>query len=377
MSIARIHSLLLTPLLALALGSLQMACSSAKSRSHEQANDGLILKPQAKTLTGAPPIIIAHRGASGHLPEETLEAYQLAIEQGADFIEPDLVPTKDGVLIARHENNLTETTNVAEVFPNRKTTKTIDGKTVEGYFSEDFTLKEIQKLRARERLPFRNQSNNDKFKIATLTEVLDLAKAESKKRGRTIGVYPETKHPTYFKSIGLPLEERLLAILKDYGYEKKTDPIIIQSFEPTSLKFLRAHTHLRLIQLYSDQHEVPYDIAAKGQSRTYGDLLTDAGLKEVAIYADGIGPWKNTIYPQTAEQELEEPTELITRAHEAGLMVHAYTFRNDKVFLAKDYQEDPALEFQTFFNLGIDGVFTDYPDTGIRARQDWSEANAK
>ncbi len=366
--------LVFSSVLAIGSATYLSSCSSSAEKSAETTTSANVAVPgtaSEKTLTGQPPIIIGHRGASGEMPEETLESYKLAIERGADFIEPDLVPTKDGVLIARHENNLTETTNVSVIFPKMKKTKTIDGKSVEGFFSEDFTFAQIQKLRARERVPQRNQSNNDKFKIIRLEDVLDLAKKESKRLGRPIGVYIETKHPTYFQKIGLPLEDRLLKILKTYGYGKKTDPIFLQSFEIANLKYLRSKTQLRLVQLYDEGKESPFDTVAAGKSKTYSEMMTNEGLAEVATYADGIGPWKDLIIPQTASKELTAPTDLIARAHKAGLLVHAYTFRNDKPLLAKNYQDDPIKEFQTFFNLGIDGVFTDYPGTGVQARQEW------
>ena len=315
------------------------------------------------------PIVIAHRGASGYRPEHTLEAYEMAIGMGADFIEPDLVSTKDGVLIARHENEISETTDVAEhpEFASRRTTKRIDGREVTGWFSEDFTLAEIKTLRARERLPFRNQEFNGRFEVPTFAEVLDLARRKSAEAGRTIGVYPETKKPTYFRSIGLPLEEPLLAALKEAG----SVMVYIQSFETGNLKELRKRTHLPLIQLL-DVEGQPWDLAVAGDRRTYRDLATPEGLAEIAAYADGIGPNKRLVVPVDGEGRLLPPTTLVADAHRAGLLVHPWTFRSDGRFLASEYDGDPKKEYAQFFEAGVDGVFSDFPDAAVRARESWA-----
>ncbi|MEP0755291.1 glycerophosphodiester phosphodiesterase [Trichocoleus sp. Lan] len=348
----------------------------------------------AATLTGAPPIVIGHRGASGYRPEHTLAAYELAIEMGADFIEPDLVSTKDGVLIARHENEISGTTDVANrpEFANRKTTKTIDGKPVTGWFTEDFTLAEIKTLRAKERIPELRPGSvkyDGLYEIPTLQEVIDLAKKKSAEKGRTIGIYPETKHPTYFDSIGLSLEEPLVKILSENGYTDADDAVFIQSFEVANLKFLKTLTNLPLVQLFDASTAKPYDFVVSGDSRTYGDLITSSGLNAIAQYASGIGPWKRLIIPSEtvdkngdgqpddlngdgvisdADKPLLQPTSLISDAHAAGLLVHAYTFRSEDFFLAPDYNGNPELEYEQFFKLGIDGVFTDFPDTAVAVR---------
>ncbi|MEP0797808.1 glycerophosphodiester phosphodiesterase [Trichocoleus sp. DQ-A3] len=348
----------------------------------------------AATLTGAPPIVIGHRGASGYRPEHTLAAYELAIEMGADFIEPDLVSTKDGVLIARHENEISGTTDVANrpEFANRKTTKTIDGKPVTGWFTEDFTLAEIKTLRAKERIPELRPGSvkfDGLYEIPTLQEVIDLAKKKSAEKGRTIGIYPETKHPTYFDSIGLSLEEPLVKILSENGYTDADDAVFIQSFEVANLKFLKTLTNLPLVQLFDASTAKPYDFVVSGDSRTYGDLITSSGLNAIAQYASGIGPWKRLIIPaetvdkngdgqpddlngdgviSDADKPLLEPTSLISDAHAAGLLVHAYTFRSEDFFLAPDYNGNPELEYEQFFKLGIDGVFSDFPDTAVAVR---------
>lgn len=346
----------------------------------------------ADFVTTAPrPLIIGHRGASGLRPEHTLASYELAIEQGADFIEPDVVSTKDGVLIARHENEISGTTNVADhpEFADRQTTKIIDGVEVTGWFTEDFTLAEIKTLRAKERLPELRPDSaafDGMFEIPTLEEVIDLVQQKSAEIGRTVGIYPETKHPTYFDSVGLSLEEPLVATLAANGYTDADDPVFIQSFEVGNLEELNSLTDVPLIQLFDAAEVQPYDFVASGDSRTYGDLLTPTGLEAIATYADGIGPWKRLIIPAApvdnngdgqpddlngdgvisdGDQLLQAPTSLINDAHAAGLLVHAYTFRNEDFFLSPDYNGNPELEYEQFFSLGLDGLFTDFPGTAF------------
>jgi len=315
-------------------------------------------------------IIIGHRGASGYRPEHTLASYELAIQMGADYIEPDVVSTKDGVLIARHENDISETTDVsnAREFANRKTTKKIDGKEVTGWFTEDFTLAEIKTLRAKERLPFRNHSFDGQFEIPTLQEVIDLAKQESTDTGRTIGIYPETKHPTYFDSINLSLEEPLVAILKKNGYTSSDDPVFIQSFEVENLKQLDKMIDVPLVQLLDEAHKQPYDFVLKGNSRTYTDLTSPEELAKIAEYADGLGSYKRLILPAGEDKRLKPATSLINDAHAVGLKVHAWTFRNEDQYLAPDYNGNPQAEYEQFFKLGIDGVFSDFPDIAVSVR---------
>ena len=350
------------------------------------------------------PTVIAHRGASALRPEHTLAAYQKAIDDGADIIEPDLVITKDGVLVARHEPNITGTTDVATrpEFASRKTTKNVDGVNEEGWFVSDFTLAELKTLRAVQPLSDRDQSFNGKFQIPTFEEVLDLAKAEGTKAGRTVGVYPETKHPTYHAKLGLPLEDRLLAVLAKYGYTTKASPVIVQSFEVSNLKYLRSKTQVRLVQLVDANdvnadgsmdltapYDKPYDFAVAGDSRTFASLLTPAGLKEIKTYADGIGPWKPYLIPSkqvdankdgkpddlNGDGKIDErdrvmmpATSVVKDAHAAGLFVHAYTFRNEAKRLASDFKGDPKAEYRLFYNLGVDGVFSDFADTAKAAR---------
>ncbi|MEU1607435.1 glycerophosphodiester phosphodiesterase [Micromonospora matsumotoense] len=326
------------------------------------------------------PVVIGHRGASGYRPEHTLEAYRLAIRLGADYIEPDLVSTRDRVLVARHENEISGTTDVAArpEFAGRKATKTIDGVPVTGWFTEDFTLAELKTLRAKERLPqvrVANTAFDGRFEVPTFQEVLDLARAESKARGRTIGVYPETKHPSYFASIGLPLEEPLVAVLRRNKLTHRNDPVFIQSFETGNLRTLDRMIDVPLVQLL-DATGQPYDLAAAGDPRTYQDLATAAGLRGIARYADGVGLNKNLIVPRDATGKLLAPTTVIRDAHRQQLVVHAWTFRAENQFLPVDFRigTDPnargdiTAEYELFLGLGLDGVFADQPDTAVAAR---------
>lgn len=297
----------------------------------------------------APPLVIAHRGASGHRPEHTIEAYTLAIEMGADVIEPDLVSTKDGVLVARHENEIGGTTDVATKFPARKTTKQIDGKPIEGWFTEDFTLAELQTLRANERLAFRSHAYDGRFTIPTFDAVLELAAAKSRETRRVIAVYPETKHPSYFRGIGLPLEESLVARLQAHGLTSATSPVFVQSFEPSSLQRLRPLTPVRLVQLTSSAADV-----------------TPARLAEMRRWADGLGAEKRLLVPENDDdRRTRGATSLVRDAHAAGLFVHVWTMRNEPTFLSPSYGGDPAAEVRLFLSLGVDGLFTDFPDVAV------------
>lgn len=321
-------------------------------------------------ITNKPPLIIGHRGACGYRPEHTLASYELAIEMGVDYIEPDVVSTKDGILIVRHENNISETTDVSKrrEFANRKTMKLIDGKAVTGWFTEDFTLAEIKTLRAKERLPFRNHSFDGQFEVPTLQEVINLAKQKSSEIGRTIGIYPETKNPTYFQSINLALETPLVAILKANGYTNSDDPVFIQSFEVENLKQLSQMTDLPLIQLFGEGDKQPYDFVVKGDSRTYTEITAPKELAEIAEYANGIGSCKQLIVPVSQDKKLQPATSLIDDAHAVGLIVHAWTFRNEDQYLAPDYQGNPQAEYEQFFKFSVDGVFSDFPDLAVTVR---------
>lgn len=315
-------------------------------------------------------ILIAHRGASGDRPEHTLEAYQLAIDMGADFIEPDLVLTKDGVLVARHENEISGTTDVANhpEFAARKATKEIDGQNVTGWFTEDFTLAELRTLRARERLPDVRTANtafDGQFLIPTFDEILDLAEKAGKARGRPVGVYPETKHPSYFSDLGLPHEAPLLAALAAHGLTEKASPVFIQSFEVGNLQALRHKTNVRLIQLV-DAESHPAD----RPDLAIAQMISPAGLAEIAGYADGIGPDKSLVIPQAADGTLGQPTDLVSAAHAVGLEVHPWTFRAENYFLPPEFRRgsdprakgDLASEIRAFVAAGIDGLFSDNSD---------------
>lgn len=336
------------------------------------AAPGAPLPPVRPLAPPAPPIIIAHRGASADRPEHTLAAYALAIEQGADFIEPDLVSTKDHQLVARHENQISETTDVADhpEFASRKTTKTIDGTAMTGWFTEDFTLAELKTLRARERLPQLRTANtafDGKESIPTLDEIIALAKSASARTRRTIGIYPETKHPSYFRGIELPLEPVLLAALARAGWTQADSPVFIQSFEVGNLKALRPLTKVRLVQL------IDSGTSADGQS--YDAMLTPAGLKAIAAYANGIGPARDRIIPRDADGVLGKPTAVVADAHAAGLQVHPWTFRPENYFLARPFRSgsDPRArgdapgEIRLWLEAGVDGVFSDSPAAAMAA----------
>ena len=327
----------------------------------------------------AHPLVIAHRGASAYRPEHTLAAYRLAIDMGADYIEPDVVATKDGQLVARHENEISTTTDVADhpEFAARRTTKVIDGQSLTGWFTEDFTLAELNTLRAVERLPQLRPANtafDGLYEIPTLQEVVDLAQEAG------VGVYPETKHPTYFQSIGLALEPPLVEVLRENGLDRRRANVFVQSFEVANLRELNRMTRVKLVQLVGGSGG-PYDFVARGSSRTYDSLLTRAGLRGVARYADGIGPDKNRIVPRDEHGNLAEPTSLVRDAHHAGLLVHPYTFRPENEFLPASLRQgnpespeyarargDQPAELALFYRLGVDGVFADNADTALAVR---------
>ncbi len=321
------------------------------------------------------PLIIAHRGASGYRPEHTLESYRLAIRTGADYIEPDLVSTRDGVLVARHEHEISGTTDVAAhpEFAGRRTTKSTDGETSTGWFTEDFTLSELRTLRATERLPGVRPQNtifDGRFEVPTFDEILDLARAEGDRLGRPIGVYPETKHPSFFARAGLALEGPLLAALRRHGLDSADAPVLIQSFEVGNLVDLAGRTPVRLIQLIESTGS-PFDRAVP-----YRSMVSPSGLAAVAKYAHGIGTDKDLLVPRAADESLLPATAVVDDAHAAGLAVHAWTFRAENRFLPLDFRigADPNArgdiisEYDLFLRLGVDALFTDHPDTLAAAR---------
>ena len=358
---------------------------------------------QAQPHMDKSPIVIGHRGASGYRPEHTLAGYSLAIDLGADFIEPDLVLTKDGHMVARHEPMIGATTDVAShpEFANRKKTRMVDGFPVTDWFVTDFTLAEIKTLRAKQTRG-RDKQYDGKFKIPALNEVIALAKYKSWKTGRTIGIYPEIKHSTYHASVkgddGKTLfgknyfEDKLLKKLHSSYGNSACAPVFIQSFEVSNLQYLSRKTNIKLVQLI-DAEDVnadgsillvpplkqPYDFVVRGDARTFADLVTEDGLDFVSGYADAIGPWKPYLVKTVDDgverdgkpgitihdRRVDGSTGVIEMAHDKGLMVHTWTFRND----AGGYGfADPAEEMTYYYDLGVDGLFTDFPDTGVAAR---------
>ena len=374
-----------------------------------QAHEG-----RSRTGLGAfpAPLVIGHRGGgSGYLPEHTLEAYALGIELGADFVEPDLVATKDGHLIARHEPNLIATTDVLSrpQFAARRRTVVLDGIATDGFWASDFTLAEIKLLRAVQPMGGRSQAYDGQFQIPTLEEIIAMVKSKAREKDRPIGIYPETKHPTYHQKLGLPLEDRLLAALSRAGWNHRDAPVFIQSFETANLRYLRTKTRVRLIQLvdaddlaadgaitFAAPYDKPYDWVVAGRPGLFADLLTPAGLAEVRSYADGIGPWKYYIQSTAcktlaaggacadangdgavneADRVVVPATDLVQRAHAQGLLVHTWTFRNERSRQPLNDGVAPTNEYLRFFDLGVDGVFSDFADTAFAARVMWKLKN--
>lgn len=330
------------------------------------------------------PTVIAHRGASGYRPEHTIGSYQLALDMGAHVIEQDLVPTKDGHLVCRHENDITGTTDVAAhpEFASRKTTKSVDGVSLTGWFTEDFTLAELKTLRAKERIPGNRQENtlyDGRWAVPTFEEVLRWAEQEGRRRGRPVWLYVETKHPTYFRGIGLGLEEPLAKLLRRYGRDGKGSPVFLQSFEPSSMQRLAKLVSSPRVVLLSGASTRPWDFVEAGDPRTVADLVKPEGLKWIASFAQGLGPTLDLVIPRDASGKLSTPTTLVRDAHAKGLVVHPYTMRNENTFLPADFRRgtDPNAYgdvfgvFKACFETGIDGIFTDNADTGLLAAADF------
>ncbi len=350
--------------------------------------------PVFNTLDGKAPIVIAHRGASGYLPEHTLEAYAKAIQLGANYIEPDLVMTKDGVLIARHEPMLDSTTDVASKFgADRKSTRIVDGVATTAYFASDFTLAEIKTLRAVQPRASRDQSFNGQFSIPTLDEIIALAKSQSLATGRTVGIYPEVKHSTFHDGLfgKKVFEDKLVNTLHAAYGNTANAPVFIQSFEVSNLQYLNGKTDIRLVQLVDaddvkadgsmslvDPYRQPYDVQLNGGQLTFADMVTNVGLAFIKSYADGVGPWKPYLVTTVDDgvdrngdgqltindRRVDGSTGVIEAAHANGLFIHTWTFRND----ASGYGfTDPQAEMAYYMKLGVDGVFTDFTDTGVAA----------
>ena len=353
---------------------------------------GAVLMTVSSIAAAERPFVIAHRGASGYLPEHTLAAYFVAIQQGADYVEPDLVITRDGALVVRHENEIGGTTNVAAhpEFASRRTTKSIDGQEVTGWFTEDFTLAELKTLRARERLPELRRASarhDGVFQIPTFDEVLELvaaadaqraalARAAGKPAPARIGIYPETKHPSYFATLGLGFDDRLLEALNRHGYQRRSDPVCIQSFEVANLRALRKRTDLPLVQLVAPDGQ-PYDFTLAGDRRSYLDLMSEAGLRDIATYADAIGPHKWMVVQFVDGQTRD--TGLARRARGAGLGLHVWTLRAENEFLPPDLRSagdapahgDLRREIDALLDAGVTAMFADQPDLAVRARDEW------
>ncbi|WP_445520666.1 glycerophosphodiester phosphodiesterase [Streptomyces sp. NEAU-174] len=330
------------------------------------------------------PTVIGHRGASGYRPEHTFGSYQLALDMGADIIEQDLVPTKDGHLVCRHENDITATTDVSAhpEFADRKTTKTVDGTKLTGWFTEDFTLAELKTLRAKERIPGNRQRNtlyDGRWEVPTFEEVLQWAERQGRERGRRVWLYVETKHPTYFRKLGLGLEERVAKLLRRYGRHRKDSALFLQSFEPSSIQRLRKLVDTPAVVLLSTINSRPWDFVEANDPRTVADLVKPEGLKWIASYAQGIGPDLSVIIPRTPDGKLGTPTSVVKDAHAAGLILHPYTMRNENTFLPADFRRgsDPNAygdafgAFKAYFATGIDGIFSDNADTALLAAADF------
>ena len=351
------------------------------------------IRPSAAAVSADPvfqsPLVIGHRGAPGYMPEHTIGSYETAIRLGADFIEPDVVSTKDGHLVVRHDPVLGDSTDVSAhpEFANRRRTQKFIGFEVTDWFVADFTLAEIKTLRAKQVMPQRDHSRDGQYEILTLQEMIDVAQSGSKRAGRPIGVYPEVKFSSYHTALGLPIEDKLLDILTRAGLNRASAPVYIQSFETANLKALKKKTDIKLMQLidgstpdpktglmtFSPPDDRPYDWVLSGRTGTYGDLLTPAGLDEVATYATVLAPYKRHLLSFKAGDNGEHipvaRPDIVAGAHARGLKVHIWTMRSDAPYLDTYYKGDAIAEYLDFFRMGVDGVFTDFADVAVAARK--------
>lgn len=378
-------------------------CIAGSSVLSCDKGDGQSPSPAFKTLSGEKPLVIGHRGFSGMYPDHTILSYTKAMEAGADFVEPDLVVTKDGILVCRHEPMLSGTTDVKDhpEFAAKKKTRNVDGVDYEDWFACDFTLAEIKTLRAIQPLDDRPTVHNGKEQIPTFEEMIAAVKSYGLSSGRQVGIYPETKHPSFHEHLNLHITDLLLAALEKAGWNNAGAKVFVQSFEVSNLQYIRTKSTVKLVQLF-DAYDVnkdgtmdmtlpngrPYDFVLKGDPRTYNDLGTDAGMDFIKTYANGIGPWKPYIQPYTFTDNNNDnkaddingdgqinsmdyhelpATDFVNRAHKKGLVVHPYTFRSEAKRLLKDYNGDPSKEYQRFFDLGVDGVFTDFTPAAVSA----------
>ncbi|MFI2212826.1 glycerophosphodiester phosphodiesterase [Streptomyces sp. NPDC020141] len=378
-----------TVLGAAVLGGAALGVASAAPAAAADARHG---RPGGSYRNLPRPTVIAHRGASGYRPEHTLGAYRLALDMGADVIEQDLVPTRDGHLVCRHENDITGTTDVADrpEFADRRTTKRVDGATLTGWFTEDLTLAELKTLRTRERIP-RNRPKNTlydgRWPVPAFEEVLRWAEREGRRRGRPVWLHVETKHPTYFRGLGLGLEEPLARLLRRYGRHRADSPVFLQSFEPGSMRRMARLVSSPRVVLLSAPADRPWDFVEAGDPRTVADLITPEGLGWISSFAQGIGPSLDLVVPRGADGALGRPTTLVRDAHREDLLVHPYTLRNENSFLPADFRRDHGLDpaaaaneygdvfgaYRRYLATGIDGIFTDHPDTGLLAAADFRD----
>ncbi|MFK8907014.1 glycerophosphodiester phosphodiesterase [Streptomyces sp. YS-3] len=371
-----------TVLGAAVLGTAATGLPAATASAQPRGNGGARRHGSYRDLPV--PYVIGHRGTAGYRPEHTLGSYQHALDLGAHVIEQDLVPTRDGHLVCRHENDITATTDVADrrEFAGRRTTKSVDGATVTGWFTEDFTLAELKTLRAKERLPAVRQRNtlyDGRWSVPTFEEVLQWAEREERRLGRRIWLHTETKHPTYFRGIGLPLEDRVAGLLRRYGRHRADSPQFLQSFEPSSIQRLSRLVDTPSVVLLSGTGSKPWDFVASGDPRTTDDLVEPEGLRWIASFAQGIGPTLDLIIPKDAAGRLTTPTTLVRDAHAHGLVLHPYTMRDENTFLPADFRRgtDPNAygdafgAFRTYFATGIDAVFSDNADTALLAAADF------